>query len=94
MALALVKEKEAYNPIESLISVQKHIKLLQKQEKELKEEITVLCDEQVTDTLRIDGHVAQRKLTIATVIDTKAVKELLGEATPMKEQAKICWDYV
>lgn len=96
MQLTLVRQETGVldNPIKTLIDLQTQIKKLQAMEKSLKEQIALMCDEQKTDVLRVGGFTAERKLTVANILDTARARELLGDAAPMKEQERISWKYV
>lgn len=81
------------NPISDLIEIQNQIKALKKIETALKDQISNLCDLNQTDKIAIDDYIASRELQVRSNVDTKAVKEILGDKTPTKEVEVIKWSF-
>lgn len=73
------------NPLHSLKTIREQIKALQAQEKALKEDVFAWMDAEASDKVSLDGFDAQRSLVVQNRVDTKAVKEILGDGCPTKE---------
>lgn len=71
--------KTAANPVREYKEVCELIKKLEKEKEGLRGQIINLMDERKVDALALDGFKAERKLVVQERVDSKKVRDIMGD---------------
>jgi|TARA_Y100000310_G_scaffold205687_1_gene206053 predicted phage-related endonuclease len=82
MTLATAKVISLRNPLKAFVELKSQIDELKSQFKAAKEKVLAEMDGRGVDTLKIGDYKANRKFVEQSRVDTKAVRDLLGDKTP------------